>query len=661
MPEAFPAISDIRRDILSAIDLSGFCAAMRLAVNSILPQAVAIRTIVPTGAEPDWPNKGIAGLLSQNHCCGPIVIPAEKPLLAIPYFQDLHLLGYTLANLPGMLEESELNRVSEELQRILDAACATLARIAYQTELQMLAAQLSLAFDAGSRLLSIHNTKEILQQISQIAVDELKFCAAAVATPGTVPEEVIVQASHGMTRLALGLVLPLADCMPFRKALSEHCLQLFSETEAQTCLPGLMQNLSGLAVPLTLENEALALLLVFRSSNGSPKLFHPDAIRVFARQAAHALEHARIYAEMERTAVTDPLTGAYNRHQFERALRREMARVRRYRHPISLLMIDVCDFKRVNDRFGHMAGDQILIKLAEVLRDNIRESDIVARFGGDEFVVLMPDTTERQARKVQTRINRAIEKHNRTAPPAEIFIISTGLKSMLDLNAEELIDEADRAMYLDKELRARRRLLEAILQQKIKEIEAIDYSLGSILSTLWEKEPDYPQHARKAMEYCVGIARVLALDEDFVEKLALGALLHDIGKAAIQESILNRSQPLTAEQYAIARSHAMLGYDLLSGVERLRPIRHIIRSHHERWDGRTEEPSAGYPDGLSGTMIPLGARILRVADLYDSLTRERPYRRAISPAKALAVLRKESGKALDPQMVQAFFIYLKKP
>ncbi|MBN1901005.1 diguanylate cyclase [Candidatus Sumerlaeota bacterium] len=395
-------------------------------------------------------------------------------------------------------------------------------------------------------------------------------------------------------------------------------------------------------------------------NRGQITLHRLQVLEEFARHAGIAIANARLYEHVEHISQVDGLTGVYNRQYFDGVMQREIPRVKRYNHPLSLLMIDICDFKDFNDKYGHVVGDEILRKVARLLMENVRETDIVARYGGDEFVVLMPDTSETQAKMVQERIERAVFLHNsRETESHKQFRLSPGLKSASSHNVDSILVEADRAMYKGKASHIKESLLHALISSDAQEVERWDKFIANILRILGEKEPHFNSHSRRVMNYAVKICQILGLDPHFLETMSLAALIHDIGKISISAEILRSTSHLTNREYEIVKTHPAMGVDLLKGTDHLKEVREIIYCHHERWDGRAEGVFPGYPQGLSGDQIPLGSRILKVADSYDAMTSLRPYSTPMPPNEAIAEVLSEQGKSFDPQIVRVFVPYLR--
>lgn len=407
----------------------------------------------------------------------------------------------------------------------------------------------------------------------------------------------------------------------------------------------------GVLLPLVIGLKPLGVIYADQPRHDGAPLYKP-VLETFARLAAAAMENLILRTHAERRAETDPLTGLHNRYFLDRVLELEIPRVKRYNAPISLLMIDLCDFKRTNDTYGHPFGDFVLRETGKILLAHVRAHDVVVRYGGDEFVVLMVNTSLDQAELVRSRIEQAFIDRNRHQTDERMMIsISLGLRSADANSIENLIYDADQAMYAQKARQKRIQLVHALLSDNLERVEASDRVVGSLCNMLWRKAPYYPQHARRVAHLSLKIGKVLALPADEMETLALAALLHDIGKASLPADILQKQEPLTPAEIEALRHHPELGEQFFQGIEHLEPVRPLIRSHHERFDSELSGPYPSYPDGLAGEWIPLGARILRLAEIADTMLEERPYRKALGVAAAEATLREQSGQALDPRLV----------
>jgi putative nucleotidyltransferase with HDIG domain len=214
-------------------------------------------------------------------------------------------------------------------------------------------------------------------------------------------------------------------------------------------------------------------------------------------------------------------------------------------------------------------------------------------------------------------------------------------------------------MYVGKEDKEQQDLLAVLTHSDLAALEHWDHFLASVLKVLYDKEPYFYDHSRRVMNYVVKICQILGLERSFMQTVAVAALLHDIGKISINTRLLNKHEPLTDEEYHIIKTHPVVGSDLLRNLDYMGDIREVVLHHHERFDGKTRGRYPGYPRGLQGKGIPLGARILKVADAYDAMTSLRPYRVPISSTEAIGELKEARGKAFDSEIVDVFVSYLK--
>lgn len=327
----------------------------------------------------------------------------------------------------------------------------------------------------------------------------------------------------------------------------------------------------------------------------------------------------------------DQLTGLYNR----RYLEEELKRLDKQKNlPLTIVMADVNGLKLINDSFGHATGDQLLKKVAEVIKRGCRADDIVSRIGGDEFVILLPRSDTLKTEHIVGRLQAMCS--NEKVASIDISISFGWATKHSD--AEDVLDvfkKAEDYMY-------KRKLYESPSMR--------GKTIGAIIKTLHEKNKREEQHSHRVSAYCMEMGKALGLSEGDIQDLKTGGLLHDIGKIAINENILNKTEALTNEQWEEIKRHPEIGYRILSSVNDLAEIAEHVLAHHERWDG------GGYPKGLKGAAIPLQARIMAIADAYDAMTSERAYRGALPEEIAIIELQKNSGIQFDPQLVRAFII-----
>lgn len=325
----------------------------------------------------------------------------------------------------------------------------------------------------------------------------------------------------------------------------------------------------------------------------------------------------------------DGLTGLYNRAFFDE----ELKRLDTERNlPISIIIGDVNALKLTNDAFGHSAGDRLLKDMAERIRKACRKEDIVARWGGDEFIILLPKTDDAAADEICARI----EKSCAEVKTSNInFSISLGhdTKTSADQSIDDVMKSAENYMYRKK---------------SIESSGARGKTIFTILLALHEKNPREQLHSQRVSELCGKIGRALGRPQREIDELELAGLLHDIGKISIDERVLNKKGVLTQKEWSEIKRHPEIGYRILSSSNDVSYIADYVLKHHERLDGK------GYPNGITGKDIPLGSRILSVADSYDAMTGERPYKNRLGKKEAINQLRENSGTQFDPEIVEVF-------
>ena len=360
--------------------------------------------------------------------------------------------------------------------------------------------------------------------------------------------------------------------------------------------------------------------------------------------------------EAAKDARTDNLTGLGNHRAYQAALRDLIDESDRAGKQFSLALVDVDDFKQVNDTYGHPAGDDALVVLSHLL-DSIEDA-AAFRFGGDEFAVLVSSdemSTYRKMEDVQHRLAQTVQVVGSTT-------ISIGIASFPEhgRSADELQHVADSALYWSKRHGKNRSCLYSPSVVRIyspgelgreAERNARLRAAKNLVAFVDARSPFTARHSEIVSTLCGEIGGRLGLDEQMIERLRFGGLLHDLGKVGLPDAILSAPRSLTPEEWAMVRKHPELGHALLDGVG-IEPVDDWVLHHHERWDGE------GYPHGLAGEDIPLGARIIFVADAFEAITAERPYRAAQSADVAMRELWENAGTQFDPEVVAALERYL---
>lgn len=325
----------------------------------------------------------------------------------------------------------------------------------------------------------------------------------------------------------------------------------------------------------------------------------------------------------------DRLTDLYNRRFFEE----EISRLDTDRQlPISIIMADINGLKIINDSYGHKKGDELLAKTAKILKNSIRKEDILARHGGDEFAILLPKTTKKEAGKIINRIKEKTKITKESSLPVSIGF-GKATKEKRYQNIENILKQADNNMYKNK-----------LSESK----SAKNRIIQNLLNTLGTKSSETKKHALRMTTYAHDLGEKIGLSYSYLNRLSLLATLHDIGKITISEDILTKPGKLTDEEWEIIKKHPKRGYKIASASEEFAVIAGEILSHHERWDG------SGYPQGLKGKEIPYLSRIISIIDAYDVMTSERPYSKAISKKKALTEIKDCAGTQFDPVLAGKF-------
>jgi diguanylate cyclase (GGDEF)-like protein len=400
-------------------------------------------------------------------------------------------------------------------------------------------------------------------------------------------------------------------------------------------------------LPFTLMGSAVLTLVVLwqRAPLLSVALVGPLlAIQLYQRALLRALRAVRL-------ALTDPLTGLGNHRHFHERLARELEHALRYGRPLAICLVDVDDFKRINDRFGHPAGDRVLSMVAA----RLRQTGEAFRLGGDEFAVLLPGYEESEALTAAESIIERISALDLEQMGS--ITVSSGIAVAPNHARErdELLRLVDGALYWAKEYgknQARSYRSDAVELAELKRLatggdRAARLRAAASLARAVDARDVYTGfHSQRVAQLAVRIGTRLGLDREQVELTRLAASLHDLGKLALPEELLRKPGPLTDPERLVLERHPQIGYRMLDslGVD---PVADWVLHHHERWDG------AGYPDQLEGEEIPLGARIIFVADAYDAMTSDRLYRGRRSPDAALAELRACAGSQFDPAVVGA--------
>ena len=353
---------------------------------------------------------------------------------------------------------------------------------------------------------------------------------------------------------------------------------------------------------------------------------------------------AQLEARLRETAERDPVTGLVSLNRLRAALEIEADRARRGGGDLTLAVLDIDGFRSLNARAGYAAGDQALRTVADALRRHTRSQDMVSRTAADEFAVLMPqadvDTATaccdhvlkelewvREGGVGGIRMSAGVVAFDRTHSPAELIGAATAA-----------LDQARRE--------GGAKVSTGVMAGGAVSNDQRD-AVSALAVALLERDRYTGEHSESVVDLVGSVGRDLGLDADEVDRVKAAALLHDIGKVAIPDEILNKPGKLTDDEWKIMQDHTVIGERILRAIPGLGGVARIVRHEHERWDG------SGYPDGLVGEEIPIGARIILAADAYHAMTSDRPYRTAMSHAEAMEELTKGAGTQFDPSVVEA--------
>ena len=388
-----------------------------------------------------------------------------------------------------------------------------------------------------------------------------------------------------------------------------------------------------------------------------------------ARLAQAVNDIAAALADTLDRATFDRLTGVANRQSLLAQLFAEVERAGRYERPLSVAFVDIDHFKAVNDSYGHAVGDVVLRGVAQTIADNLRASDMIGRYGGEEFMLILTETNVEEGAVLTEKLRTLVQRQTFMVDgsPSIAVTISIGIAGGVgtNLRMDTLVRDADAAMYSAKSLgrnqtyifaepdddaRVPRAPISAAGRARAVAIgqlarDAATTALASVLDPL----PHYRgQPSALIASIVVALARQLQLPDAEIDRLRVAALLHDVGKVAVPEEILEKPAALTSSEWRTVVQHPRIGQVILEHAAALKDAVPIILHHHERYAGH------GYPYGLRANEIPLGARIVAIADAYDAMINDRPYKRAISHEQAIAELRRHAGTQFDPELVELF-------
>jgi len=411
---------------------------------------------------------------------------------------------------------------------------------------------------------------------------------------------------------------------------------------------------SILYLPLQIKEKCIGAFIVASRERDA---FGPKQIRLLeqvAMQIATPVENSQLYAKAEQRSRIDEMTGLFNRRHFEERIKEEISRHGRDGEDFSILYLDLDNFKTYNDIYGHPTGDILLNQIGKIIKGSIRGADQAFRYGGDEFVVILPGTGMADAHIVAERVRGEIAGRMEEMDVAVTCSIGVSTYPADGVIPGELVTVADTAQYFAKRTGGNRVYLSSkVLSEPLDDVGVSSrhnglstiYALASIVEA---RDPYTYGHSKRVNSYAVALAEKAGLSPDEVSRVSTAAMLHDIGKIGIPDRVLNKKSKVIGEDWEVIKAHCRLGATIVGRIPNLVPCVSIILHHHERWDG------GGYPEGLKGEEISMEARILAIADSFEAMTSARPYRAALSSEQAVEELRRCAGSQFDPELVRVF-------
>ncbi len=555
------------------------------------------------------------------------------------------------------------------------------------------------------------NPDEVLAKMTEQLETGLTYDHIGIALMDYTTRELVVHAEGGARRGALARRLPLDAGLVGQVARTGKTASFRSSNNQSAARPVLPDSLTAMALPIFYADHLHGVLYVetvelMEITDEESLLLH-----TLADLISGALHNALTFQKAQEQAITDGLTNVKTHRFFMEALSSEWKRSSRAGRSFALVLMDLDRFKFVNDFYGHLEGDLVLQRVGQILETNCRRSDVVARYGGDEFVILMPETTMEQARQLASKLRGWVAADPLLREKNISASFGIACYPLHGSSPQELIQVADASMYLSKHQggntvstadhvdpketrRWKRDVLEAYLGVTLKRLfatgpdafEEIYQRLRQFTDSLPETEasgtatsqepPALPQsildtvtslayaidakdqytqgHSQKVSAYAALLAEALGMSEAEVEEIRLAAVLHDVGKVGIPEAILNKSGPLNPEEWETMKTHVLFGAKILEPLAPLARIREMVLHHHEFFDG------SGYPNALSGEKIPLGARIITIADSYDTITSDRSYKKGRTAEQALGELERCANSQFDARLVQAFVLAMRQ-
>jgi len=563
-------------------------------------------------------------------------------------------------------------------------------------EEQRRARYLAFLNNVSKTAISSQDAEQMLDEIVSEMQKNFHFEHLGIGILDYATKDIEIKAEAGTTAQALGRRIPLGVGILGRVARTGE-MALVQNTGDSHLLGIIPDSRSVLCVPVTYGETLLGVLNVESTRENA---FAPQEVlilRTLADLLATALHNAFVFQKMQQQSITDGLTGIKTRRFFLEALGSEWKRASRSGRPFSVVLIDLDKFKEVNDTMGHLEGDLVLARVGRLLEQKCRQSNVVARYGGDEFVILMPETGVEQAQILSERLRLWIATDPMLNERHITGSFGVATFPLHGASVEDIVRVADAGMYVSKHAGGNRvataeefaegegaalqrqlvtSYVEGFLQREhlgpdcaddlvatlrklaaaIKDgssAQALMDAIRALTRAAETREAHALGHGETVARFAETIGKELRLPHDELSDLAFAALVHNVGKILIPERLLNKAGALSQDEFYLVKMHAELGARIVETIPGGAQLAPLVRHHHERFDGH------GYPEGLAGEQIPLGARIIAVAEAYVNMTADRPYASVKSPSEAMVELESLSGTQFDGMLVRILIRRLK--
>ncbi|HEX6879100.1 MAG TPA: diguanylate cyclase, partial [Terriglobales bacterium] len=561
-------------------------------------------------------------------------------------------------------------------------------------EAQLRAQHLAVLNHISTRAISSQNAEEMLPEIVSEIQRNFQFDYIGIGILDYAAKDLEIKAEAGEGIKLLGKRIPLGEGLMGHVARSCE----FTLAQGDHFQAGLIeQSRSVLCIPLSYGDTLLGVVNIESIKESAFSIQDVLLLRTLGDLLSTALHNAFIFQKMQHQSITDALTGLKTRRFFLEALTQEWKRASRSGRPFSVVLIDLDKFKEVNDTEGHLEGDLVLARVGRLLEQKCRQSNVVARYGGDEFVILMPETGVEQALTLSERLRLWLATDPMLSERHVTGSFGVASFPLHGSSTEDIVRVADAGMYVSKHaggnrvstaeevsesensmmqrqqvhsyvegflhrdnttsdhltelLSNLRRMCSGMEEQAAH--EAMSEAIRSLAHAVETREMTSSSHSSGVAFYARIIAQELGLGKDDVDLIVFAATIHDVGKIVLPNKLLNKATQLAEDEYHLLKVHPIVGAQIVETLRGSERLRQYVKHHHEHFDG------TGYPEGMKGEHIPLGARIIAVADAFVNMTTERPYAPALQPMEAAREMESKSGTQFDGMIVRILTAHLK--